>query len=61
MLELIPALDPFKPRDKWEELRTEFGLRVQARVIEDASHALFPEQPHAVAEAILGWVAALPA
>ena len=61
MLELIPALDPFKPRDKWDELRGEFGTRVQARVIEDASHALFPEQPRAVADAVLGWVAALPA
>ena len=60
MLELIPALDPFKPRDKWDELRGEFRARVQARVIEDASHALFPEQPRAVADAVLGWVAALP-
>lgn len=61
MLELIPALDPFKPRDKWDELRAEFGARVQAQVIEDASHALFPEQPRAVADAILRWVTALPA
>ena len=61
MLELIPALDPFKPRDKWDELRIEFGPRVQARMIEDASHALFPEQPRAVAGAVLAWVAALPA
>lgn len=61
MLELIPALDPFKPRDKWDELRAEFGPRVQARVIENASHALFPEQPRAVADAILSWVTALPA
>ncbi len=61
MLELIPALDPFKPGDKWDELRTEFGPRVQAQVIENASHALFPEQPRAVADAILGWVGALPA
>jgi len=59
MLELIPALDPFKPREKWDELRAEFGARVQVRVIEDASHALFPEQPEAVAGAILEWVAEL--
>ncbi len=59
MLELIPALDPFKPREKWDELRTEFGARVQATVIENASHALFPEQPRAVAEAVLAWVGSL--
>ena len=50
-----------QPRDKWDELCREFGDRVQARVIEDASHALFPEQPHAVADAVLSWVSALPA
>jgi pimeloyl-ACP methyl ester carboxylesterase len=61
MLELIPAADPFKPRDKWGELRAEFGGRVEAVVIENASHALFPEQPQAVADAILRWVAELPA
>jgi pimeloyl-ACP methyl ester carboxylesterase len=59
MLELIPALDPFKPREKWDELRAEFGARVQARVIDNASHALFPEQPGAVAEAVLAWVGQL--
>jgi pimeloyl-ACP methyl ester carboxylesterase len=56
MLELIPASDPFKPREKWGELRAEFGARVEAVVIEDASHALFPEQPGAVAAAVLGWI-----
>ncbi len=61
MLELIPAADPFKPRDKWGELRVEFGDRVQSVVIDNASHALFPEQPQAVADAILRWVASLPA
>ena len=61
MLELIPAADPFKPRDKWGELRAEFGDRVQSVVIDNASHALFPEQPQAVADAVLRWVASLPA
>lgn len=55
MLELIPALDPFKPREKWGELRAEFGARVEAVVIDDASHALFPEQPAKVAEVVLEW------
>lgn len=60
LLELIPALDPFKPSEKWGELRAELGGRVQAVVIGNASHALFPEQPAAVAEAVLAWAATLP-
>ena len=51
LLELIPADDPFKPRDKWGEMRESYGARVQTVVIPDASHALFPEQPEAVANA----------
>jgi hypothetical protein len=61
VLELIPALDPFKPRDRWDDLTTELGPRVQRRIIADASHALFPEQPHAVAEAIREWLMTIPA
>lgn len=61
LLELIPALDPFKPSSKWDELGAELGDRVQKTVIADASHALFPEQPAAVARAILNWLATLPA
>lgn len=60
LLELIPAQDPFKPAQKWGELAAEFGSRVQKFVVEDASHALFPEQPEAVAAAILRWMAKLP-
>ena len=60
LLELIPATDPFKPRDKWSELAASYGDRVTTIVIPDASHALFPEQPASVAEAIVAWVATLP-
>lgn len=60
LLELIPDHDPFKPRAAWHELQDEFGARVNVRVIEGASHALFPEQPQAVAAAIDAWAAALP-
>ncbi len=56
LLELIPAQDPFKPREKWHELTTEFGPRVQKLVIPGASHALFPEQPQAVARAVGEWL-----
>lgn len=60
LLELIPADDPFKPRDKWGELKGSYGERVTTVVIPEASHALFPEQPGAVAEAVLAWVRGLP-
>lgn len=60
LLELIPARDPFKPRDKWDEMKLSYGDRVTTTVIPDASHALFPEQPAAVADAIIAWVPTLP-
>lgn len=60
LLELIPEEDPFKPRDRWDELVKEFGARVTVVTIPKASHALFPEQPMAVAHAIETWVKALP-
>ncbi|TMV04366.1 alpha/beta fold hydrolase [Brucella haematophila] len=55
LLELIPEDDPFKPKDRWKEMRREFGERVTTVIIPDASHALFPEQPEAIAEAISSW------
>ena len=60
LLELIPASDPFKPAAYWGELKQSYGERVQSVVIQNASHALFPEQPKAVADAIIGWVKTLP-
>ncbi|NKC05073.1 alpha/beta hydrolase [Ochrobactrum haematophilum] len=36
-------------------MRREFGERVTTVIIPDASHALFPEQPEAIAEAISSW------
>lgn len=60
LLELIPATDPFKPRDRWNEMRESYGDRVTTVVIPDASHALFPEQPAAVADAVVAWVRTLP-
>ena len=60
LLELIPASDPFKPRDRWGELSATFGARVKTAVIQGASHALFPEQPLAVTEEILPWLGTLP-
>ena len=60
LLEIIPEEDPFKPRDRWDELVQDFGTRVTVVTIPNASHALFPEQPIAVAQAIANWVKTLP-
>ena len=59
MLDLVPDRDPFKPKEKWNESREEFGERVSVVVIPNASHALIPEQPDAVVDAILAWIAKL--
>ena len=59
MLDLVPDHDPFKPKDKWNESREEFGGRVSVVVIPNASHALIPEQPGAVVDAIVAWIAKL--
>lgn len=55
--EIIAEHDPFKPRSAWHEMRDQFGDRIATTVIKDAAHALFPEQPAAVADAILPWAA----
>lgn len=60
LLDLQAALDPFKPRDMMNEIRAEFGDRATIVVIPNASHALIPEQPAAVVEAIVGWMRKLP-
>jgi pimeloyl-ACP methyl ester carboxylesterase len=59
IFEVIAALDPFHQRDQWGNLRSELGPRVTSTVIEDASHALFPEQPAAVASAVIGYLRTL--
>jgi hypothetical protein len=51
IFEVIAALDPFHQNHQWHDLRAQLGPRVTSTVIEDASHALFPEQPAAVAAA----------
>ena len=56
LFDLQAEHDPFKPREKMNELRDEFGDRVSIAVIRDASHALIPEQPAAVIDAIVDWV-----
>jgi pimeloyl-ACP methyl ester carboxylesterase len=60
LLDLQAALDPFKPRAMMNEMSEEFGERVTIVVIPNASHALIPEQPAAVVDAIVTWIGTLP-
>ena len=60
LLDLQAADDPFKPEAKRNELKDELGERVTVMVIPNASHALIPEQPKAVVEALTTWIKGLP-
>ena len=60
LLDLQAAQDPFKPESKRTEMKDEFGDRVTIMVIPNASHALIPEQPKAVVEALTTWIKKLP-
>jgi pimeloyl-ACP methyl ester carboxylesterase len=60
LLDLQAAEDPFKPEAKRNEMKDEFGQRVTVAVIPRASHALIPEQPQAVVEALVAWIKGLP-
>ena len=57
LLQVLGDRDPFNPKPYWHEMQEQFGDRVTLSILPGASHALFPEQPAAVAEAILPWVA----
>lgn len=59
VFEIIAALDPFHRRDEWGDMRARYGDRVTTAVIGDASHALFPEQPAAVAAAVIEYLNAV--
>lgn len=48
ILEILAELDPFHPKDQWNDLREQLGARVTSVVVPDASHALFPEHGDAV-------------
>ena len=60
LLDLQAAHDAFRPRKTAYDLREELGERVSVVVIPDAGHALVPEQPAAVAAALLAWMRSLP-
>jgi pimeloyl-ACP methyl ester carboxylesterase len=56
IFEIIATLDPFHQQDQRHDLQSRLGPRATSTVIEDASHALFPEQPTAVARAVIGYL-----
>lgn len=53
---MIPADDPFQPKSEWNVTVDLYPTRATSKVIDDASHALFPEQGKAVVETILPWL-----
>ncbi|CAH0039988.1 unnamed protein product [Clonostachys rhizophaga] len=56
VLEIIPAEDPFQPQAQWNYTIDRFADRVTVAVVENASHALFPENLSGVANAVLPWI-----
>jgi len=60
VLDLQAADDPWRPRASVNEVKDVLGAKASVVVIPGASHALFPEQPAAVARAIVTWAASLP-
>ncbi len=60
VLDLQGAQDPWRPRGTVDDFRRDLGAdRVTVVVIEDCSHAMFPEQSEAVMRAVLDWVRTL--
>jgi pimeloyl-ACP methyl ester carboxylesterase len=59
ILDLQGADDPWRPAASRDELQKVLGDQVTVQVIANASHALIPEQPAAVAHAIVAWIRGL--
>jgi pimeloyl-ACP methyl ester carboxylesterase len=56
LLELNGEYDAFKPKSAWRELSEALPDRVTTVLVKDAAHALFPEQPVAVWNAMEPWL-----
>jgi len=57
VLDVVAVSDPLSPPDSTNCYRDEWGAhRVQVVRIPDAAHALLPEQPAAVAAAVIGYL-----
>ena len=55
LLDLHGAQDAWRPASSRHELAQALGSKVSVEVIANAGHALVPEQPHAIAQAVTGW------
>jgi pimeloyl-ACP methyl ester carboxylesterase len=61
VLDLQAVRDPWRPRDTVNQMREDLGVdRVTIVTIEDASHALIPEQPERTVQAVLNWMRGVP-
>ncbi|HVY16233.1 MAG TPA: alpha/beta hydrolase [Rhodopila sp.] len=56
VLDIQAEHDPWRPAETRNGIRDDLGAdRVTVVLIQDASHALIPEQPEAVVQAVLAW------
>lgn len=55
LLDLQGAQDAWRPLSTRQELAQALGKRVSVEVIANAGHALVPEQPQAIAQAVTHW------
>lgn len=60
ILDIQASDDTVAPRKHAHILRAELGDRVSTEVVDNAGHALVPEQPHAVCAALTNWLRRLP-
>ena len=60
ILDLQGGDDPWRPAATRDELKAVLGDKVTVQVIPNASHAMVPEQPQAVADSIARWSGQLP-
>jgi len=60
VLDLQGAQDPWRPRETVGDFQRDLGAhRVTVQVIDQCSHAMFPEQAGAVVHAVLAWIRGL--
>jgi pimeloyl-ACP methyl ester carboxylesterase len=61
VLDMVPDSDPLSPPESRDNYLKEFGAnRVTVTLIRGAAHALLPEQPEAVAKALIAYLEKLP-
>lgn len=62
VLDIQAEFDPWRPAETRSGIRDDLGAdRVRTVVIPNASHALIPEQPAAVVDAVVAWINAMDA